>query len=177
MKPYSTDLRKKIIDVYEEEKISQRQLAKRFRVAKSFVQKLFKQYRETGSIEPKKRSQQTPTKLNDEQLNFLQSLVEEKNDATLEELSEDLADATGILISRSTVHRMLKRLNLTFKKKALHASEKRTEKVLNERLNFWNKIKDIITKNLVFLDETGVNLSLSRLFARSIKGQRAYGQR
>jgi len=71
MKPYSTDLRKKIIDVYEEEKISQRQLAKRFRVAKSFVQKLLKQDRETGSIEPKKRRQQTPTKLNDEQLNFL----------------------------------------------------------------------------------------------------------
>lgn len=44
MKAYSIDLRQKIIEVYENEKISQRQLAKRFRVALSFIIKLIKQY-------------------------------------------------------------------------------------------------------------------------------------
>lgn len=47
MKFYSVDLRQKIINVNETEPISQKQLAKRFCVALCFVQKLFKQYRQT----------------------------------------------------------------------------------------------------------------------------------
>ena len=86
MKPYSLDLRQKIIDTYFEGGISQRQLAKRFRVALSFIQKLLKQYRETGSIAPKVRKQQTPTKLSEEQLNILSLIISNNNDATLDEL-------------------------------------------------------------------------------------------
>ncbi len=50
MKAYSVDLRQKIIEVHENENISIRKLAERFHVAKSFIQKLLKQYRETGDI-------------------------------------------------------------------------------------------------------------------------------
>lgn len=116
MKPYSLDLRQKIIDVYESEPISQRHLAKRFGVAKSFIEKLLKQYRETGSLAPKKRVQQTPTKLTTEQLAVLQQLVEEQTDSTLEELQTRLEVKTGVRISRSTVDRMLKKSGLTVKK-------------------------------------------------------------
>jgi transposase len=55
MKSYSVDLRQKIIDVREQEKLSIRKLAQRFKVAPSFVQKLLKQHRETGNIMPQKR--------------------------------------------------------------------------------------------------------------------------
>jgi len=34
-----------------------------------------------------------------------------------------------------------------------------------------------LAKDLIFIDESGVNLALTRLFARAPKGQRAYGQR
>ncbi len=97
--------------------ISQRQLAKRFRVALSFIQKLLKQYRETGSIAPKVRKQQTPTKLSEEQLNILSLIISNNNDATLDELRILLEKQTGVLIGRSTLDRMLKRLNLNLKKK------------------------------------------------------------
>ena len=113
MRPYSLDLRQKIVDTYLDGGISQRKLANRFCVAPSFVQKLLKQHRETGSIAPKLRTKQTPTKLNQEQLALLQALVEEKNDATLEELRSQLHQATGVLIGRSTVDRMLRKLNFT----------------------------------------------------------------
>jgi putative transposase len=105
------------VDVYAQGNISQRQLAKQLRVALSFVEKLLKQHRETGSIAPKKRTQQTPTKLNSEQLAVLGQLVEENNDATLEELRYQLEQKTGVLIGRSTVDRMLTKLNLSVKKK------------------------------------------------------------
>ena len=68
MKPYSLDLRQKIIDIHEREGFSQRGLAKRFGVALSFIQKLLKRYRETGSLSPQVCSQQIPTKLNADQL-------------------------------------------------------------------------------------------------------------
>lgn len=118
MKAYSLDLRQKIVDSYGEGNISQRQLAKQFRVALSFVEKLLKQQRETGSVAPKKRTFQTPTKLNVEQLQVLEQLVEDNNDATLEELRNLLEQKTGVQVGRSTVDRMLTRLSLTVKKNA-----------------------------------------------------------
>ncbi len=117
MKAYSIDLRQKIIDAYNQDNLSQRQLAKQFHVAKSFVQKLLKQYRQTGNIAPLVRSKQTPIKLNPKQLRILEEIVEKNNDATLEELGQRFLSITGISISRSTVDRMLKRMNLTLKKK------------------------------------------------------------
>lgn len=117
MKPYSIDLRQKIIDVYNQGNISQRQLARQFRVALSFIQKLVKQYKETGSVAPKMRRQQTPTKLTDEHLEILRNLVAENQQATLQELKTELALRTGVTVSISTVHRMLRRLNLSRSKK------------------------------------------------------------
>ncbi|WP_431193560.1 helix-turn-helix domain-containing protein [Trichocoleus desertorum] len=116
MKAYSLDLRQKIVDTYAEDNISQRQLSARFRVTLSFIEKLLKQYRETGNIAPKVRTNQTPLKLTLEQLNLLQQIVQENNDATLAELRTLLHQRTGADVSRSTVDRMLKKLNLTVKK-------------------------------------------------------------
>ena len=44
-------------------------------------------------------------------------------------------------------------------------------------MNFWEKIRDIPVKDLVFLDEAGVNFALIRLYARAPKGKRARGSR
>lgn len=125
MKAYSLDLRQKIIDTYVEAEVSQRQLAKRFRVALSFVEKLLKQYRETGSIAPKVRIQQTSTKLSQSQLKVLSSIVSDNNDATLNELRILLERQTGVLIGRSTLDRMLTKLNLNLKKKHYTPPKKR----------------------------------------------------
>lgn len=116
MQPYSLDLRQKIVDTYNDGKLSQRQIAKQFRVAYSFVRKLVKQYRETGKIQPKQRTEQTPTKLNAAQLHQLQLLIEAKNDATLGELCDLLEQEVGVRIGVSTMFRMVEKLHLTLKK-------------------------------------------------------------
>jgi putative transposase len=116
MQPYSLEFRQRIIDTYAEENTSQRQLAQRFRVTPSFVQKILKQYRETGSLEPKQRLEQTPTKLNSAQLDILKNLVEANNDATLAELCDLLFQETNIRVGVSTMFRMLKKQDLTLKK-------------------------------------------------------------
>lgn len=116
MKAYSSDLRQKIVDRYKEGNISQRELARQFRVALSFVERLLKRYRETGNVKPKVRTEQTPTKLNVEQLSILEQLVEAQNDATLKELRGRLEEKTGVSVSCTTIHRMLVKLNLSVKK-------------------------------------------------------------
>lgn len=59
----------------------------------------------------------------------------------------------------------------------MYPDEKHTERVQQLRLDFWAKIRHIPLKDLVFLDEAGVNLALVRLYARAPKGQRARGSR
>ena len=118
MKPYSLDLRQKIVDAYAVGDVSQRKLSKNFSVTLKFVSKLLIQYREFGTIGPKIRTEQTPIKLTLEQLEILRRLVEEQPDATLGELQARLQEKTDVLISISTMDRMVRlHLNLTFKKK------------------------------------------------------------
>jgi transposase len=127
MRPYSVDFRQKIIDVWEKERISIRELAKRFNVAKSFIQKLLKQYQETGDIRPRPQGGSPPTKLNSEQLVILVEIIEANRDATLQELSNLLSEKTQIKVSRSTLGQITKKLKQSFPKKR-HTSPKKSEK-------------------------------------------------
>lgn len=116
MQPYPLEFRQRIIDIYAEGNTSQRQLAQRFRVAPSFVQKILKQYRETGNVEPKQRLKQTPTKLNSAQIDSLKNIVAANNDATLAELCDLLLQESNIRVGVSTMFRMLEKQGLTLKK-------------------------------------------------------------
>ncbi len=55
-------MRKKIIEARQQENISIRKLAERFKVANSFVQKLLKSFEETGDISPIAQGGNPPTK-------------------------------------------------------------------------------------------------------------------
>lgn len=117
MKPYSIDFRQKIIEVYENEDISIRQLAQRFRVTKSFIQKLLKQYRETGNIHPQAQSGSTTKKLNFEQLMTLIKIIEANNQATLTELCNLLEEKNKIRLTRTTMERITQQLNYILEKR------------------------------------------------------------
>ncbi len=124
MKPYSIDFRQKIIDVHENENISIRKLAERFCVAKSFVQKLLKQYRETEDIRPQPQGGSPAPKLNGEHLITLVEIIDDNNDATLEELCILLEEKTQIKVSRATMGRITQKLNYTVKKNSLCSRKK-----------------------------------------------------
>ena len=49
--------------------------------------------------------------------------------------------------------------------------------MLKLRGEFWQKLREIRVENLIFIDEAGVNLAMVRLYARALKGKRAYGTR
>ena len=91
-------------------------MAKRFSVAKSFVQKIMKQYRETGDISPRKPGGGKKAKISDDDLPILKKIIDENNDSTLKELCELLRLKTGIVVSTSTMDRLCQKLNYTVKK-------------------------------------------------------------
>ena len=49
--------------------------------------------------------------------------------------------------------------------------------MLNKRVEYWEILRGIKVDNLVFIDESGVNLAMLRLYARSLKGTRARGKK
>jgi len=44
------------------------------------------------------------------------------------------------------------------------------------RVDYWEKVRDIKTEDMVFVDEAGSNLGMTPLYGRSLKGTRAYGK-
>lgn len=118
MKPYSRDIRTKIIETKINTNESTRQLAERFQVSYSFVNRLLRRYEATNSIEPLPHGGGKPPLIDSKQLNFVKKLVEEDNDATLQQLSNRLKEKTGIEVSIPTLCRLVQKLNLTRKKNA-----------------------------------------------------------
>jgi len=176
MKPYSTDLRLKIIEAKHKTNESIGQLAERFGVSYSFVSRLLKRYEATASVEPNPHGGGKPPLLNSRQIEILNQLVEEDNDATLQQLSVRLTEKTGIKVSIPTICRLLQKLELTRKKKTVHANEAESERVQKLRSQYWTTIREVCLKDLVFIDETGVNLAMTRRYARAKKGKRAYSK-
>lgn len=59
----------------------------------------------------------------------------------------------------------------------MYAPEKKSERVQNKRVEFWQQINNFEAEDLVFIDESGVNLALVRLYGRALKGKRARGEK
>ncbi|MEA5507387.1 hypothetical protein VB735_30710 [Halotia wernerae UHCC 0503] len=90
-----------------------------------------KQYRNSGTVEPKAHGGGNKAKLSSEHMALVVALIEEDNDAILVELCERLKERTGIQISRATMGRITQKLNLTRKKK--HCT--RAKNIQNESRN------------------------------------------
>jgi transposase len=61
------------------------------------------------------------------------------------------------------------------KKKSLHASERDTERVQQARSDYRQVIAELDLKRFKFVDESGINLSLTRLYGRAPRGERVIG--
>jgi transposase len=61
-----------------------------------------------------------------------------------------------------------------FEKKSLHAAERDTEANQERRAGFLEKIHSTPLDKLIFLDESGVTTSMTRLYARCLGGRRIH---
>jgi len=111
-RPYSPDLRERVLQFYDEG-YPVEDVVQHFSVSKSWVYNLLKQRRETGNITPKVRPTRSQTKLTPHEQE-VRNTIAEHADATLSERCEMLEK--HVSVSRSTLHRFLRRLKITFKK-------------------------------------------------------------
>lgn len=88
------------------------------------------------------------------------------------ELSEELA-SNGINRSQSSVSRLLKEMNYTRKRLVKIPEERNTIRNIDARQIYARQLEFVSDSNLVFLDETGINLNLSRNYGYSPKNAKA----
>jgi transposase len=116
MKPYSLDLRERVVSAIEKGDSSFRKVAQRFAVSKSCVERWVIQKRKEGHLVPRKQGGSVSVVM--EYKEQLITIFEKQTDATLAEYCELLCDETGLWVSQSTMCRTFQKLNLPLKKNA-----------------------------------------------------------
>lgn len=116
MKAYSNDLRRRVIEAIQENEETQAEIAERFSVSDSFVENVWKRFRETGSYQALPHGGGRKRLLADDE-HLIRAKVAAEPDITLSELAEYVAEQTGKeLVSDPVMCVELQRLNLPRKK-------------------------------------------------------------
>jgi transposase len=117
MKAYSLDLRTRIVEAIDRQVGSQGEVAALFGVSRTFVKKLVRQRRETGSVAPKPHGGGQRPKVETKKGAAVRAYsVEVKHEASLVEVQAYIARRWKLGISQATVSRLLARLGLPRKK-------------------------------------------------------------
>jgi transposase len=117
MKAYSVDLRTRIVEAVDRHVGSQGEVAALFGVSRTFVKKLLRQRRETGSVAPKPHGGGQRLKVEAKRGEAVRAyIMEGKRDASLGEVQTYIARRWKVGVSQATVSRLLARLGLPRKK-------------------------------------------------------------
>jgi transposase len=116
MRAYSLDLRERVVAAYEKGEQTIAEIADGFSVGQTFLKKMLRQKRETGSVERLPARSGAKKALSDAHRRFLAKQIKEQPDATLAELQERLRQKKQIRVSAATVSRELTELGLPRKK-------------------------------------------------------------
>jgi len=116
MQAYSLDLRQRVVSAYENGVETILEVAERFKVSDSFINKLLRRKRATGEIAPIGHRGGQPKRLSEEHRKWLLKTVLARPDITLGELQERLGGEKNLAVSVPTLCRELRALNLRRKK-------------------------------------------------------------
>ena len=122
--PLSLDLRRRIIEVYEEGLLPQWLVAKQFRIGEATMRRLVALKRETGDVVPRPRTYGPPSTVTAQHLKVLKTILVRNPDLTYDQLTERWNAALGTSRHRSSTIRMVAKLGYTLKKRA---SSRRSE--------------------------------------------------
>jgi len=116
-KPYSDDLRRKILEAYGQGEETQEQLAKRFRVSYGYVKKLRRQQLRHGQMERVVHRPGRKPKISQALREQLRRWLKQQPDLTVPELQEKLLQHAQLRISQPSLWVVLRRkMGLRLKK-------------------------------------------------------------
>jgi transposase len=116
MKPYSQDLRERVLAAVETTQLSQAKIAQAFKISLSTLEKWLRRQRETGECAARPPGGGHTSALHACET-FIRAQVKKQPDVTLDELCVRVAEAKGVQASPSMMCRELQRLNLPRKKR------------------------------------------------------------
>ena len=158
MRPYSNDLRERIVAAVDRGEHSLRELATLFCVSLSCIVRLLRRHRDTGSVTPKPHGGGAPAKIDAQHLERLRELLRAQPDATLAELRDRL----GVPCSLMAIDRALRRARITRQKKTLRADRQDDPDVQAERLAFMQRLSHVDPEHLVYVDAMGATTGMTR---------------
>ncbi len=115
-KGYSLDLRRRVFGAWQRGEGSQSEITARFAVSVSFVRDLSQRFRESGDVAAKPYGGGLTPGVDAKVGAQIKALVAARNDATIEEHRQSLAQ-TGCHLGHSTLGHWLHKLGLTRKKR------------------------------------------------------------
>ena len=140
-----------------------------YEVSVSTVDKIWRLFKDTGSVLPKARKGR-PSKIDEETEKKLRVAINNTPDATLEELIEELS----LPLSVSGLWRRIDKMGLSFKKKTIFPSKQNDPAVKKERNDWKENQSNLDVNKLVFLDESSLNLGMTRLYGRAPTNERVF---
>lgn len=164
MKAYSYDLRLRVLRAVDQGR-PRAEIVTMFALSLATLKRYLKRERETGDVRVKPIPGR-PAKKGAALLARLQPQLDTSPDATLEEHCQIWETTQGVQVSTASMSRAIQRLNWTRKKKTLRASEQKEA----DRAAWREQTQTLDAGKLVFVDECGSNIALTRLYARSPKG-------
>jgi transposase len=160
--------------VYSKTENALEELADRFLVSVGWAKKISAQRNRTGQAERVPHRPGRKLRAGAEAQRQVMDWVASQPDLTLAQLQARLQGEAGISLSLGRIWYLLKKLGLRLKKKSLHAVERDTEANRKRREEFAARIQSISPERLIFLDESGVTTSMTRLYARGTGGGRIH---
>ena len=172
---HSVDLREAAVRLYEESGRGYRVVAKELGISPRTLQDWLYRKRRGESLEPGKPPGRRAV-IHEAAQKRLLELIEEHDDWTQQRYADTLnAEFPDIKVSQPVVSLTLKRLGITLKKKEWRACELREERVRKLTVEFLIKRDEYHVQELVFVDESGINVNMARKYGYSPRGQRLYG--
>lgn len=162
---YSQDLRDRVLGAVDRG-TAVRQVAATFRVSIACIYKALIRRRLTGDSGINRNRGHHPRKLSGDHDLALAAFMRSRPGVTLAQAQAWLAAEQGVRLSTGATWNAVRRLGLSFKK-ALRAAEQDRPDVAARRM-LWKAAQPFIDPHsLVFLDETGVNTKMARLYGWS----------
>ena len=116
MQAYSLDLRERVVAAYEKGKTTISAVAAQFSVGETFVKKMLRQKRQSGSLKRLPSRAGAKKVLEPKHRQWLAKQIKKQPDATLTERQTDLLERQAVSVSRATLARELRQMRLPRKK-------------------------------------------------------------
>ena len=166
--PYPIELRKRAVKISHQ--IGVEQASKLLEIGTATIIRWRRKKAEKGSVAPEKMGGDRRSKKAKEAEEELVRQVQIQPDATSAELVQRVEKQTGRRLGLSTASRRLVRNGYRFKRKVLLAVERDSAKNQEKINEFMETVKGIPPEKMVFIDEAGSTLAMTRLRGRALAG-------